>query len=267
MAGPGAPVLHVSPHPDDELLGAPATLMSLRDAGSRVVNLTCSLGRPDQRSRRRRELDEALARARFASVVHEPPLAISAGDDLPAAQRALTNTIQQLLLDEPVGIVISPSPHDGHPGHELVAQATRDALRSTTARPAAWWMWGLWADLPLPTLYVPFAEQRLAEIAHALGAYEGELARNDYAALLRPRAQAQRVLGAERVFGLGSSARAGPYAELLTEVLLGDGAWQLGAGRTPSLDRPLDGATGVSSIDWWLDSPSVADRAQQARAG
>jgi LmbE family N-acetylglucosaminyl deacetylase len=26
-------VLHLAPHPDDELIGAPATLMALRDAG------------------------------------------------------------------------------------------------------------------------------------------------------------------------------------------------------------------------------------------
>ncbi len=32
-------VLHVSPHPDDELIGAPAALMALRDAGEPVAVL------------------------------------------------------------------------------------------------------------------------------------------------------------------------------------------------------------------------------------
>jgi len=31
-------VLHLAPHPDDEALGAPATLLALRDAGHRVIN-------------------------------------------------------------------------------------------------------------------------------------------------------------------------------------------------------------------------------------
>ena len=34
-------LLHLSPHPDDELAGMPATLMALRDAGWRIVNLAC----------------------------------------------------------------------------------------------------------------------------------------------------------------------------------------------------------------------------------
>ena len=44
---PAPAVLAVSPHPDDELLGAGATLMALRDAGWRVINLAASLGRED----------------------------------------------------------------------------------------------------------------------------------------------------------------------------------------------------------------------------
>ena len=45
-------VLHLSPHPDDEVVGMPATLMALRDAGWRVVNLACGLGRPARHQRR-----------------------------------------------------------------------------------------------------------------------------------------------------------------------------------------------------------------------
>ena len=59
-------VLHLSPHPDDEVLGAGATLMGLREHGHRVINLACSLGRPDQQERRRREVEEACERAGFS---------------------------------------------------------------------------------------------------------------------------------------------------------------------------------------------------------
>ena len=41
----------------------PATLMALRDAGWRIVNLACGLGRPAQHQRRRAEVEEACRRA------------------------------------------------------------------------------------------------------------------------------------------------------------------------------------------------------------
>ena len=68
-------VLHLSPHPDDEVVGMPATLMALRDAGWRVVNLACGLGRPAQHQRRRAEVEEACRRAGFELLPCEPPLA------------------------------------------------------------------------------------------------------------------------------------------------------------------------------------------------
>src|SRR5581483_10326231 len=72
-------VLHVAPHPDDELLGAPASLFGLRDAGWRFVNLACSLGRPEQRERRLAELQEACARAGYELLVElEPAAALAA---------------------------------------------------------------------------------------------------------------------------------------------------------------------------------------------
>ena len=178
-------VLHLAPHPDDEVLGAGATLMGLRVHGHRVINLACSLGRPDQHERRRREVEEACDRLGLELIVHDPPLAISANDDLFAARTAGVH----------------------------------------------WWSWGLWRDLARPTIYVPFGDRRLAGLQHALAAHRGELARNDFAELLRARAIASRVLGAERVFGFGSPrASEEPYAELLSDD---------GRGRILDLEHPL----------------------------
>jgi LmbE family N-acetylglucosaminyl deacetylase len=179
-----------------------------------VVNVACGLGRPADHARRQREAREAARRAGFALELPDeavPPRALVAG-----------------LIDRlDPGIVVSPSPHDGHPAHEVVGRAVRAVLAD---RPALrWWMWGMWADLPLPTLLVPFGEERLAEILHALEAHAGELARNDYRDLVLGRALANRVLGPERVFGFGSRGEAMPYAELLTEVARAGGAWRLGA--------------------------------------
>ena len=220
-------VLHLSPHPDDEAIGAGATLLALRDAGHRIVNVACGLGgREEERDRRRAELGEACRRAGFELVVEPPAL--------------------EALLDG-VELVVSPSPHDGHPAHEATGRAARDAVAAAGVR---WWMWGVWADLPHPTLHHGFGEELLAEQLHVLAAYEGELARNDYAALVRARAVANRVLGSERVFGFGSPARPEPYAELLTEVELRGGRWIAGAPR--ALDPALPPFVPGADISAWL---------------
>ena len=118
-------------------------------------------------------------------------------------------------------LLVAPSPHDGHHEHERVGRAARDAVHARReATPPRLWLWGLWADLPWPTLYHGFDEPLMQRTIHVLEAHEGELERNDYRALVRARATANRVLGAERVFGWGAAARPQPYAELLTEVVL-----------------------------------------------
>src|SRR6266704_1574556 len=79
-------ILHVTPHPDDELIGAPATMMALRDAGHRIISLYCTFGarEPD---RREAEAEEASRRARFEYQRLDPPAAISRRDDLATAER------------------------------------------------------------------------------------------------------------------------------------------------------------------------------------
>lgn len=259
-------VLHVSPHPDDEVIGAPATLLELQDAGHEIVNLAVALGRETQRARRQAELTLATRTTGFETIVHEPPLAISEGDDLALAQRTLGRTLESLLDDGGFDVVISPSPHDGHHGHEAVGRAVRDALAARPDGSAAWWMWSIWADLPLPTLYVAFGEDLLARILGALEAYRGEIARNDYPTLVRGRAEMNRVVGAERVFGYGSAARPGPYAELLCEVARHAGGWLACAPRTLDVEDPLAEHRPELPFGWWLDAASFADRVRTERA-
>ena len=217
-------VLHLSPHPDDEAIAAPATLLALRDAGHRVINLACGLGRPADRERRRAELEEATRRARLEVVVHDPA-------------SSLEGAVAALVERERVSGVISPRPEDGHPAHEAVGRAASEGAKGA----ARWWMWGLWAELRQPTLVTSFDEARLEEVLHVLAAYEGELARNDYAALVRARAVVNRVLGAERVFGFGSRGLDVPYAELLTELEWAEGGWRACRPRLLDPSDPLAG--------------------------
>jgi LmbE family N-acetylglucosaminyl deacetylase len=255
--------LHLAPHPDDESIGAAMTLLALRDAGHAVINVAVSLGRPADHERRLAEVREACRRAGFA-LVDTPRLDISGGDDRDAAQRELTAIVAALVAERGVDIVVAPSPHDGHYGHEVVGRAARDAA------PPRLWFWGLWADLPWPTLYAGFGEDDLARAEHVLAAHHGELARNDYAALLRARAVANRTLGAERVFGFGAHVRERPYAELLMEVVH-DGDWRTGGAREldpedPLADGPPAGAWRSVPIAWWLYGASFFERTGRRRS-
>ena len=244
-------VLHLSPHPDDEVLGAGATLLALRDTGHHVINLAVTLGSDErERPRRLHEVERACQRAGFELVVHDP------GRDLAAAVRAL-------IAERGAGLVVAPSPHDGHPRHEAVGRAARDAVEAGRGAdpPPRLWLWGLWGDLPRPTLYHGFDEVLMRQAIHVLEAHAGELARNDYRDLLRARATANRVLGAERVFGWGAPGQDQPFAELLMEAVLGEDDWWTTTPRALDLERPLqDPPEPAAAIGWWLHATSVTDR-------
>jgi LmbE family N-acetylglucosaminyl deacetylase len=277
MVEPGT-VLHLAPHPDDELIGAPATLFALRDAGWRVVNLACSLGAPDQRHRRRAELEDACARAGYLlDVVAEPATDPLGPAQLPAVETMLRQEIGAALDRHRPAVVVSPSPHDRHRGHEVVGRAALGALGAlgdsdvagAAAAPATradvprLWLWGLWGDLPFPTLATAFGAERLEEILGALAAHAGELERNDYRRLVRGRAEMNASLGPERVFGFGGAAPSRPYVELLCEVVCGsDGRWALGSRRWLDPGDPLDGGArgGDADVTEWLRSDSLTTR-------
>lgn len=250
--------LHLASHPDDEVLGAPATLMALRDSGWRVINVCCSLGRPAQEVRRRGELTESCRLAGFELRVPDPPLRISSGDDRAAARAALLRLVAAELDSSRPQLVFSPSPHDRHPAHELVGSAVRDVL-AHRGGDLRWWMWGLWASLPFPTLGVPFDAARLEEIVGVLSAHRGELERNDYRRLLAGRAEMNAAVGPELIFGFGTEAPAGcAYLELLTEVAFADGCWRLGCPRWLDPREPLGGISDVSA-DAWLGAPGLSE--------
>jgi LmbE family N-acetylglucosaminyl deacetylase len=261
--GGGRPVvLHVAPHPDDELIGSPAALMALRDAGWSVVNLTCSLGAPGQQGRRRSELAEACRRAGFVSEVIDEPLGdpLGAGEVAEAGRRLRGALDGALARHRPV-VVVSPSPHDRHRGHEVVGRAVVSACAAAGQDgPGRLWLWGLWADLPFVSLLVGFDERRLKEILAALEAHGGEIERNDYRRLVRGRAEMHASLGPERAFGFGGRG-AGPavMVEALAELGRRHGSWVLGRPRWFDPSSPL-GELGDVVLDEWLASPSVTER-------
>jgi LmbE family N-acetylglucosaminyl deacetylase len=242
--------LLLSPHPDDELLGCPAHLFALRDAGWRIVDVALTFGGDEaQRDRRRAELEEACSRARFELVV--PEAGRFAGD--PRDVSALAAAYDARLL-------VAPSPHDDHPAH---ARAGRLAIAAARAGAAPLlWLWALWADLGLPTSVCVFDARRLGEIEHALAAHIGELGRNDYRRLLRARAETGAILLPERVFGYGSpGVPPGSFAEAVCEVTIGP-AGELLLTEPSVLDARSfpDGVTAHADATPWLDGPSPRER-------
>lgn len=251
-ASVGRTLLHLAPHPDDELIGAPAALMALRDSGWRIVNLACGLGSPQNALRRESELREACHRARFELQIAEVARSGQGGieEGRPEEGRPEEGPAEEALADEVVAavdsyrpeILVAPSPQDHHPAHELVGRAAVRACERAAQGPAVLWLWGLWADLPFPTIAVGFGEERMREVLRCLDAHAGELERNDYRSLVRGRAQMNSSLGPERVFGFGSRAPAGErarYVELLCELSLAKGEWSLGAPRWLDAADPL----------------------------
>jgi LmbE family N-acetylglucosaminyl deacetylase len=233
--------VHFSPHPDDEVLGAPGALFALRDAGWRIVNVACSLGRPEQRERRLHELEEACRRARFELRIDdvEPP---------------------HVLSELEPELVVAPSPHDRHPFHEAVARDVLTAVGAAGA-PTTVWLWSLWGESALPSLAIELTEERLDEIEHALEAHQGELARTDFKRLLRAQADAYGVIAAERIYDFGAPSLPFPRAELLTEVALDDGRWRLCEPRVLRAgEANVDRVAGDLDVTDWLFAPSVTSR-------
>jgi LmbE family N-acetylglucosaminyl deacetylase len=223
------------------VLGAPGALFALRDAGWRIVNVACSLGRPEQRDRRLRELEEACLRARFELRI----------DDVDSAQ-----VLEELRPE----LVVAPSPHDRHPFHEQVARDVLTAVAGAGA-PTTVWLWSLWGESALPSLALELTEARLDEIEHALEAHEGELARTDFKRLLRAQADAYGVIGAERIYDFGAPALPFPRAELLTEIALADGRWRLCEPRVlRDGEANVDRVAGTLDVTDWLFAPSVTSR-------
>lgn len=229
--------MHIAPHPDDESIGAPCSLLHLAASGARVVVVACGLGRPPDHDRRRGELVDATRAGGFELVVRDPPAALGSGDDLARTERDLVPWLAGLIDDLGADLVMSPHIHDAHPAHEAVARAVRDAV-VRSARHPVWWTWGLWADLRTPAVLFPCRPELVERAVRMLACYPGELARNDYLDLLRSAGRLAAIRGVERVLGFGHAALPGVrHAELLGESSWIDGRWCAGV---PRVSRTLE---------------------------
>ena len=252
-------LLHLAPHPDDELMGGPAIMLALQASGHRIINLACSLGRPADRERREAEARESSRRTGFELIIPSRPAAIGSGDDLDAAQAELATLIAELVRHEAVDIVFSPSPHDRHPGHEVVGRAALDALTPLEDAAPVWWMWGLWADLPFPTLITYFGPERLRQILEPWTPTPASWSETTTAAWCEAGRRPTPSLAPSGCSASAPAAEAGEFAELATEVVLGGRGV---ASRQAEGARPgrAPGRAHARAALAWLAAPSLTQR-------
>ena len=262
--------LHLSPHPDDEVARAcRPTLMALRDEGWRVVNLACGLGRPEQHAAPARGAARRPAGAPASSCCPAsrrsrcPRATIS-----PPPRRRSSSCSRRCCPGSRPCVVCAPSPHDGHHAHELVGRAARPRARGAPGRRRRRsGCGGVWADLPFPTLIVPF-DRRAAGRDRArarrprLGA-RAPAARPADRGACRPRRRRRRGARARQRRLAGDPSL--ELAELLCEVVLSPAGWQLGAPRRLDAEAPFAPALGPPDR-LVARQPSRCTRACAARA-
>ena len=124
-----------------------------------MVSVIASLGFEEQWGRRRAEAEEASRRAGFDPVFVDPPLNLDLDGDLAGAVRRVATELPAIVQEHGASIVVSPSPHDVHHGHEAVGRGVQRAMAALPPT-VRWWMWGVWGDLPAPNVFYAFDQQR-----------------------------------------------------------------------------------------------------------
>ena len=254
-------VLHASPHPDDELVGAPATLMALRDAGHEVVNVACSLGRPEDAAQRRAEVEEACGRARFELVVLDHPLSPAPRGPAPERDEARATA-----GGRPPAAVRRALPGAGRrPVAARPPPRARDRRARARLRPRGGpgperlWMWGLWGELPFPTTIVEYGERTArGDPPRARGAREPARPQRLPPPGGGPRQRRDRPRGGARLRLRWATGWRAPTSRPRPRRCAGRpaGGSARRGGSTPS--DPFPEPVGPD-IGWWLRARSAAD--------
>lgn len=154
LVPPGARLLVLAPHPDDEVLAAGALLRLAARGGRQVSVIAVTDGEASHpgstewpvralaRQRRAESAAAMLALGLPPGVLHR--LGIPDGS-VGQQQAALTDQLRQLI--RPADVVVTPWQLDGHPDHEAVARAAGTVAGAVGARwlQAPIWGWH-WAE-------------------------------------------------------------------------------------------------------------------------
>jgi LmbE family N-acetylglucosaminyl deacetylase len=140
----GSAIVIVSPHPDDEILGAGGLIRSAACAGHEVAVLSVTDGEaayPDWEGLdkiRRRELRDALS-ILVPQTVSTRHLSIPDGK-VDENRAVLFDAIDRQLSGNT--LLIAPYEHDGHPDHDATGEVCREVAR---LRKVTLWRYPIWA--------------------------------------------------------------------------------------------------------------------------
>ncbi|HNX49930.1 MAG TPA: PIG-L family deacetylase, partial [Thermoanaerobaculaceae bacterium] len=182
---PGSRWLVLAPHPDDEVLGAGATLAAAAALGCELTTVcVTSGGAQGEAPAREREAEAASRELGLAA----PEFWRLPDRGLGAADRELGRRVDDVLARVAPDIVLVPSPVELHPDHRSVAWALRGALRRRS-------LWGWRRGLPLwvaayevsvpilPNLLVK-GDATWEQKRRALACYDSQLAIRPYEAVM-----------------------------------------------------------------------------------
>lgn len=181
--------LVISPHADDETLGAGALIHQASDAGrlAGVVILTDGAGSHDHRDMdsrarlvrtRRREAGHAVRR--LAGAAAAPPVFLDWPDAQPASLgstvfEATARRLATLCCERRVDAIAVTGPDDPHCDHQAAAQLARRAARMAR-RPVAVFDYVVWGAAPLGSkLRITTRPLRAGLRAYALSSHQSQL--------------------------------------------------------------------------------------------
>ena len=159
-----APVVVVSPHPDDEALGAGGLIAAARGAGRRVVVVMLTDGSGSHPNSRRYPRDQLIALRKAEALHSARELGLSEADlihlDLPDGNAPTegplfdrtVNALAAVVSDVAAASVMVSGEHDPHGDHQAAALMGR-ALRARDPRLKLWfypiWGWHLEGNTPI----------------------------------------------------------------------------------------------------------------------
>lgn len=178
-----APILILSPHPDDEMLVGALPLRFLKQCGIRVINLSITLGSKRERQAARwQELKAACDTVGFEvrtfgerGLENITPEARESSPEWTASALRLADAIREISPSA----IFYPHESDANRTHKGVHLLAQDAL-SLAKHPCMTFETEFWAPNAKPNLCVEVSKEDLAELITALAKHEGEVARNPY---------------------------------------------------------------------------------------